>query len=451
MKTETRTLLKLYYDKRSACQVLGYLMINPLTIKNTSYPLDVEDFSVGRHTWLYKAIYNLAMKGATKLSLTDVESYIANVSPITHKKFFEDSNGVDWINEIVNDVKEDNFDYYYSTLRKYSLLRSYIQQGIDVKDILNKEELNGTILEEQLANFDNLTIEDIIHCFDRRNLDSKQRFAIREDNKSRKSGEGAEELFNVMKQSPSYGYGLESNYLNAITYGAVGGRFLLESRDSGCGKTRNALKRLIGICSPYIWSFEANDFIDKSSGEMISTFRAASSFNGGFIHLVDTVSPKATFHVDMLINKVIEKEADEEKGLAAKVDVAGCIFDWRGAIIPAHFTVLLPAAMDYFVNLDANEHNPVFTELQGVMENETYTVQTTKESAFGEDIVEETTRSRKQNVITWARPEPYEWDNEATLLGSEVATAMQNRELLLAEIASRATAAIEPKAKIYNF
>ena len=197
--------------------------------------------------------------------------------------------------------------------------------------------------------------------------------------------------------------------------------------------------------------FEANDFVDKSSGEMISTFRAASSFNGGFIHLVDAVSPKATFHVDMLINKVVEKEADEEKGLAAKVDVAGCIFDWRGAIIPAHFTVLLPAAMDYFVNLGANEHNPVFTELQGVMENETYTVQTTKESAFGEDIVEETTRSRKQNVITWARPEPYEWDNEATLLGSEVATAMQNRELLLAEIASRATAAIEPKAKIYNF
>ena len=267
MKTETRKLLKLYYDSRSACQVLGYLMINPLMIKNTSYPLDVEDFSVGRHTWLYKAIYNLAMKGATSLSLTDVESYIANVSPLTHKKFFEDSNGVEWINEIINDVKEDNFDYYYSTLRKYSLLRSYIQQGIDVKDILNKEELNGTILEEQLANFDNLTIEDIIHCFDRRNLDSKQRFAIREDNKSRKSGEGAEELFNVMKQSPSYGYGLESNYLNAITYGAVGGRFLLESRDSGCGKTRNALKRLIGICSPYIWSFEANDFIPNPNGQ----------------------------------------------------------------------------------------------------------------------------------------------------------------------------------------
>ena len=62
MKTETRKLLKLYYDSRSACQVLGYLMINPLMIKNTSYPLDVEDFSVGRHTWLYKAIYNLAWR-----------------------------------------------------------------------------------------------------------------------------------------------------------------------------------------------------------------------------------------------------------------------------------------------------------------------------------------------------------------------------------------------------
>lgn len=198
--------------------------------------------------------------------------------------------------------------------------------------------------------------------------------------------------------------------------------------------------------------FECNDFVSKQTGEIVSSFRAASSFNGGFIHLAETISPKASFHVDMLINKVIEKEADEEKDLAAKVEISGCIFDWKGEIIPAHFTVAGPRAMDYFVGLGASETSPVLTELEGIMENETYTMQTTKESAFGDDVVVETTRSRKQNVITWARPEPYEWDTEATILGSEVTAAVQNREIKLAQLTQNAATTSAPATqKTYSF
>ena len=196
-----------------------------------------------------------------------------------------------------------------------------------------------------------------------------------------------------------------------------------------------------------------NEFYSDRNGksELVSTKRN----EGGFVHLTNTLAEdekvRNTFKCDMVITGVTHIDGDEEKKLPEKVIVKGAIFDFRKALLPVEFSATNPGAMAYYEGLGASNSEPVFTKVWGRQVSETIVREIREESAFGEDIIEETTRSRKQNVITWARPEPYEWDNEATLLGSEVATAMQNRELLLAEIASKATAAIEPKAKIYNF
>ena len=144
-----------------------------------------------------------------------------------------------WINKIIDDAgipTLENYVYYYNTLRKFALLRSYLLEGVDVSAILDLTEVDPTLEEKQLNKFNNMDINEIIDFFDRQNLNSKQRFIIRESNRSRKSGDNAQELREALKVAPCYGYGLSSEYLNTVSRGIQGNRFILETRDSGMGR-----------------------------------------------------------------------------------------------------------------------------------------------------------------------------------------------------------------------
>ena len=264
--SNNKKIIKKYYDGRSSCQVLGCLMINPKLIKSLEYPLDKEDFIGATHKTLFVCIYNLAQQGLQTINLSDIETYLHNTNPLDYIKLFEKYNGEQWILNILEDATIENFDYYYRTVRKYALLRSYLQEGVNVSSILDLTNIDSEINQEQLTEFDTYSIEDIIKHFDRQNLSSKQRFTVREGNKSRKSGDGADELYKIMQQNPNYGYGLESEYLNTATYGIMGNRFLVDTRDTGTGKSRSSVKRLVNLCSPYLWDFEQEKFIENPNG-----------------------------------------------------------------------------------------------------------------------------------------------------------------------------------------
>lgn len=267
MSSIKRDLIKRYYDSRSACQVLGILMAKPKLLLSIDYNLDKEDFVGAIHKTLFACIYNLAHKGINSINLTDIENYLHNTDSVGYAKMFEKFDGSKWILDILQDANIDNFDYYYELVRKYSLLRSYLKAGIEVKDILDLTEMDSEILDKQQKEFEELTSDEIIRYFDRQNMKSKERFLLGNQNASRKSGDGADELYEIVKQSPSYGYGLDSDYLNAVVYGALGGRAMLESRDSGTGKTRSAIKRLVKLCSPYLWSNKEKKFIPNPNGQ----------------------------------------------------------------------------------------------------------------------------------------------------------------------------------------
>lgn len=176
-----------------------------------------------------------------------------------------------------------------------------------------------------------------------------------------------------------------------------------------------------------------NDFYNKQD-ELVSAKRN----EGGFINLVSELNEdevkRATFKVDMIITGTKEVEPDPEKDLPAKVILKGHIFNFRNEMMPVEFTVLNEGAMSYFVGLEASSTNPVFTQISGNQVSLIYKTVKTEESAFGEDLVTEVERSRKDYVVTWCRKEPYDWDDEGTILASEVAQALANRQVKLAEI-----------------
>lgn len=174
----------------------------------------------------------------------------------------------------------------------------------------------------------------------------------------------------------------------------------------------------------------------NNEGVLISVKRN----EGGFIHQVNELcdeNRRATFNVDIIINGCVRKEADEEKNIPEKLIVKGCIFDFRKSLLPVEFTVLHPAAMDYFESLEPSQNNLVFTRVQGQQVSQTVIKTTTEESAFGEAIVKNTKSSYKDFVINWAQQDLYDWDSEDTILASELAEAISNREIHKAELKKR--------------
>lgn len=230
-------VVKKYYDKRSACQVLGTLMLEPQRVKSRDYHLTQNDFSPDvLHNIIFTTIHNLAHQGVKEINISEIEGYLSVTSPVDHSRVFDKLNGAEWISKVIESANPLNFDYHYNKVKKLSLLRSYLEQGVDIKYILDKSEVDPNIIKIQEERFDELTLEEIIREVDERYLSAKREFVIKDDSDSRKAGDGAKELRELMKQSPIYGLGLESEYLNTILRGALGSKFVLETRDTGSGE-----------------------------------------------------------------------------------------------------------------------------------------------------------------------------------------------------------------------
>lgn len=167
--------------------------------------------------------------------------------------------------------------------------------------------------------------------------------------------------------------------------------------------------------------------------ELVSIKRNES----GFIHIIQnfTSQPKVEFEVDFLMTGARHIEPDEERQQPEKVEIKGCIFnDFFKTILPMSFTVLNPRAMAYFENLGASNSTPVFTKIRGNEISKVVVRTITEESAFGEPIVKEVRNTQKDFIVNWAQAVPYEWDNENTLLASELSEMIAARELYLAEL-----------------
>ena len=181
-----------------------------------------------------------------------------------------------------------------------------------------------------------------------------------------------------------------------------------------------------------------NEFYPRDGGELISSKRN----EGGFIHtcdaLVEDEKERSTFECDMLITNVIRVEADEEREMPEKVIVKGAIFNFRKALMPYEFVATNPNAMNYFEDLNASPKNPVFTKVWGRQVSQVVVKKSVEESAFGEAHIKESKSTRRELLITGASREPYIWDDETTMTAAELAEAISNREIHLAELKQNA-------------
>lgn len=178
-----------------------------------------------------------------------------------------------------------------------------------------------------------------------------------------------------------------------------------------------------------------NDFYTEREGN--ATLVSAKRIEGKFVHAVTDidkdVNKRNYIEADMVVSGMRTVEATEN--YPERTYIQGGVFGpYRKDFLPVEFEVENPKAISYFEGLDASTKNPVFTKVYVRVLSQTVTKQKVEESAFGDDIVTETTRETKKWIIYNAQKDIYAWDDESTITAAELTKALADRETYLATI-----------------
>ena len=198
------------------------------------------------------------------------------------------------------------------------------------------------------------------------------------------------------------------------------------------GGKENALKIKINS------SAALNDFYPQGGDQLVSQPRNESGFISFPKDLTTEEDKRNTFKFDVVINGVTLVDANPETETEEYVKLNAAIFNFRKDILPFPLIAKSKPAINYFMGLEASPSEPIFTQVWGNIINSTIKVKKVIESAFGEPMVDVSDRSKKEWIVTGAIPEPYVFDTEETITKADLTKAMQDRNVYLEDVKSRA-------------
>ena len=157
-----------YVDPTAIMQVIGCVYNSPQLLDFTDkYSITEEDFPDQFHRVVFGAIYKIHELGAEKVTLENINDFLA--SRPKYQGIYKANKGEEWLLNIADTAKPLSFDYYYSRLKKMSLLRAYDNYGIDVSFIYDPDNILDVEKKQlQEDNLDNSSLENIAKLVDDR-------------------------------------------------------------------------------------------------------------------------------------------------------------------------------------------------------------------------------------------------------------------------------------------
>lgn len=230
------------YDSQAARLCLGAMLIKPSFALSDKFPLTKQDFeSQIFHLRLYQAITALAKRGAQSISAMDCYTLCANNAEV--KRVFDDNSLADFIDTIKQIVSVDNFELYWTGVRKATLLREYAKAGFDISRFEGELEKHG--------------IQEILDYYDGLSINIRKQFYQDKSTRELRAGDGFEEIKERFKTEPAFGATTFSRYLNTAARGWQQGQLTMHGAVSGSGKTGVALYNAALVACPELWDDEA--------------------------------------------------------------------------------------------------------------------------------------------------------------------------------------------------
>ena len=241
---------------RAIYSVLGNLCNRPHLLRDSEIILTESDFAQEFHKIVFSSIYNLAFSSAetTKINEVDIDNYLASYPKLY--KVWEKFDGLTYIRDSMNHSSEDTFIDSYKRLKKFSLLRHYVEHGIDVSDLINYQSLDLSEQEKGMKEIDKLDIQDIIDHYTLKVINVRDEFKIGQETKDFKAGDNLDNLLEDLNKSPEMGYPFQNGFYNALFRGMNRHRLMLRSAGTGGGKTRLAIADICNAACDMIYDYE---------------------------------------------------------------------------------------------------------------------------------------------------------------------------------------------------
>lgn len=240
------------FDKNASLYVLSCLMRKPLLLQDERYAFVKTDFNVPLHQMVFFAIFNMAQSGIEKIAPQDIDLYLKQYS--AQYEYYKKERGYEFVLQCYQTSENSDdkqFDYYYSRLKKFSVLRDLEAVGIDTTSFYDteKDTLNRDLEDEKL---NRTALNAIPERIRQLLIDIENRHIGKDNGTSQSVGQGIRALVAELKSQPEVGLPLDGDIVNYAARGARLGKLYTYSAPSGAGKTRYMVGNACAISMPYI-------------------------------------------------------------------------------------------------------------------------------------------------------------------------------------------------------
>lgn len=301
-----------YVNKQAIREILGSLLQEPSLIRE--YKIVQNDFPETFHKLIFAAINNLYKNGAEVIDVVAIDEYLSHYE--TQYQVFTKNEGINFLEKVQEMALQSNFKYYYDQLKKFSLLRSYAENGIDVSEFFDPDEIEPVTIEAQRKLLDEYSLQDIINHYKKKQLKIIAPFISTEGRDSKKAGVGGHEQKEKWKQDTAWGIGYSSAYLTTALHGVRKRRFNVKSAGTGVGKTRSSIADIGYACSPYYYDKTLGKWCENPNG----TYNGAL-YIGTEMELLEEIDPILWAYIADVPQDHIEFNMYEE-GEEERVDKA---------------------------------------------------------------------------------------------------------------------------------
>lgn len=246
-------------NKLAVIHVLAGLITNPLLFSDNRYRFSITDFPEQFHRIIFGAVEHLATEGLASIQFIDIDEYL---KPYTIQyEIYCKYDGNTYIQRALELYDPKKFDYYYQTLKKHSLLNRLNNAGIDTRDIYDPDIVDPIKSAQMYANFDALSVNDIINIEEVKVIEAKQEFGSNSDCVENRAGDGLRELKERFKKTPDMGLPLLSPKLTTILRGQRRGCLFMESAPAGTGKSRRGNAEACHLAIPEYYDIQQQKWI----------------------------------------------------------------------------------------------------------------------------------------------------------------------------------------------
>lgn len=252
-------------EKSTILQIFGALMKHPQYLSETDkYNLTPDDFYYKLDKYIFVAVDSLYRNGATRIQPIDVENYLRTNESAS--VVFKQQKGIEYLQDADYLSAEENFPYYYKKLKKFNLLQSFKDKGIDISDFYVEDALSQKALEIN-EKFESLEISDIIDGIKKKLLSIERDFIQNDTTETINVFEDIQSIIDDANEQADIGSPLQGEIFNEVCAGARKGIFVLRSGGSGVSKTRQAVGDACYLAFPFRYSEEKCEWVQEGSNK----------------------------------------------------------------------------------------------------------------------------------------------------------------------------------------